>query len=171
MSLARVRANDAGFLLAAAALVWVVVLVLGLWLDQHPDAPSAFGVAAFVLALLVLPFTVGVAMAWQRPTGAHLVGVSSLAGVLAEWAFLFAAGLITTVTDFERQVAYLSIFDEPAGSPLGIRRIRAGRGHHGGRWRGGCGANSPSAGGPRHEQSLTASFSCVQLFNSILEQG
>src|SRR6266568_1524768 len=110
MSLARVRANDAGFLLAAAAaLVWVVVLVLGLWLDQHPDAPSAFGVAAFVLALLVLPFTVGVAMAWQRPTGAHLVGVSSLAGVLAEWAFLFAAGLITTVTDFERQVAYLSI--------------------------------------------------------------
>lgn len=94
---------------ALAALVWLVVLVLVWWLDHHPDAPTAFGIAAFVLALLGLPFSVGSTLAWWRHTTAHQVGMSSLAGVLAEWTFLLAAGLITMVTDFERQLAYLSI--------------------------------------------------------------
>ena len=107
----RARAAGASFLLGAvAALVWLVVLFLGLWLDHHPDAPAAFGVAAFVLGLLVLPVTAGAALTWSRQIAAHPIGMSSLAGALAEWAFLLAAGLITTVTDFERQVAYLSVW-------------------------------------------------------------
>ena len=40
-------------LAAIAALQWLVVLVPGLSLDHHPDAPAAVGVAAFVLVLLV----------------------------------------------------------------------------------------------------------------------
>jgi hypothetical protein len=103
----RVRAAGASLLLAAvAALVWLVVLVLGLWLGRHPEAPTAFEAAAWVLALLVLPFTVGAALAWWRHPAAHQVVMSSLAGVLAEWAFLLTEGLIATVTDFERQIAF-----------------------------------------------------------------
>jgi hypothetical protein len=110
MSSTRIRAVGASLVLAAiAALAWLLVLLLGLWLDHHPEAPTALGIAEFVLALLVMPFGVGLALAWRQQTAAHLVGMSALAGVLAEWALLLAGGIITTVTDFERQIAYLSI--------------------------------------------------------------
>jgi len=57
---ARSRADSAGRLLATGAVVlWAIVLVFAFWLERNPDAPTALGVAEFVLALVMMPLTSG----------------------------------------------------------------------------------------------------------------
>ena len=76
-----------------------MVLGLGLWLGDHPEwtghandpAPPALtvlAVANFFLALVVLPFTVGAAVAWWRHARerGESASASAWAAVLAEWA-------------------------------------------------------------------------------------
>jgi hypothetical protein len=110
MSSMRIRTAGPRFVLAAvAALVWLLVLLLGVWLEHQPEAPAALGLAEFVLALLVMPLVVGLALAWRQQSARHPVGMSSMAGVLAEWALLLASGLIATATDLARQIVYVSI--------------------------------------------------------------
>jgi hypothetical protein len=99
-----------GLLLAAtAALPWAVVLALGFWLEDHPAAPPGLAICHFVLALVVLPFTIGAAVAWRRHARAHRGGpsASASAAVLAEWAWLVVAAVGSLVTDFEKQIFYL----------------------------------------------------------------
>jgi hypothetical protein len=104
----RVRVPDAGLLLAAvAALVWLAVLALGMWLIPYP-ALTASDAVGWVLLLAVLPFGAGAAVGWKRYPTAHLVGMSILAVVLAEWVLFLGGMLIATVTNFEQQITFLS---------------------------------------------------------------
>jgi hypothetical protein len=66
-------------------------------------------IASVVLALIVLPFTIGAAVAWRRPARAHRNGssASARAAALAEWAWLVVAAVGSLVTDFEKQSFYL----------------------------------------------------------------
>jgi hypothetical protein len=94
-------------LAAGAALLWAVVLALALWLEAHPFAPTALVIASFILALVVLPFTVGAAVAWWWHSRADQDRVSAWAAVVAAWAFLVVAAVFDLVTHFDKQIAYL----------------------------------------------------------------
>ena len=105
----RVWGPGTGSLLAVvAAVVWVVVLALGMWLIPYPAPLTASEIVGWVLLLAALPFAAGAALAWRRHPAAHLVSTSSLAVVLTEWVLFLAGVFIATVTNFERQITFLS---------------------------------------------------------------
>jgi len=105
---ARSRADSAGRLLATGAVVlWAIVLVFAFWLERNPDAPTALGVAEFVLALVMMPFTFGAWVAWQRHAQAHQLLASALGALLAEWAMLVVGVIVSLVVDIQKETYYL----------------------------------------------------------------
>jgi MFS family permease len=102
----RSRDNNVGKLLAAiAAVLWVAVLPLAFWLERNPDAPTGLAIAEFVLALVLVPFTVGATAGVIRRR--HSVRFGGLAALLATWTWLVVGVIISLLTRFEFETTYL----------------------------------------------------------------
>jgi hypothetical protein len=108
-------------LAVVAAILWVLVVVLAFWLDQYRLAPNeglvlVVSLVEFVLALVLMPFTIGAHMAWRRRAHAHRVLAGAGAAVLAQWAWLVLGVIAGLVVDPQRVMSYFSIDMNVIGS-------------------------------------------------------
>ena len=97
-----------------AIIVWVLAVLLLFWADQNRLAPPeglvlAVGLAAFVLAAVVMPFAMGAYVAWRRRGHAHRVLAGAGAAMLAEWAFFLMFAIHGLVFDPQRIASYFNV--------------------------------------------------------------
>src|SRR5438067_10171609 len=103
------------------AILWVLVVVFAFWLDQYRLAPNdglvlVVSLVEFVLALVLMPFTIGAYVAWRGRAHAHRVLAGAGAAVLAQWAWLVLGMIARLVFDPQPVMSYFSIDMNVIGS-------------------------------------------------------